>query len=73
MRIHGKTEKIRAKVKKYKTSDAASWADILGYKHYPDDVVRLFVKHSAQKWHVYFRIFDALNDFRNIEVAVDET
>jgi oxaloacetate decarboxylase alpha subunit len=46
--------------------------NILGYKHYPDDVVRKFVAHSADDGMDIFRIFDALNDLRNIEVAVDE-
>ena len=47
--------------------------NILGYRHYPDEVVRLFVRHSLQNGIDILRIFDALNDFRNIEVAVDET
>ena len=47
--------------------------NLLGYKHYPDDVVRLFVKKSVENGIDIIRIFDALNDVRNIEVAVDET
>ncbi|NLA76601.1 MAG: pyruvate carboxylase subunit B [Clostridiales bacterium] len=47
--------------------------NILGYKHYPDDVVRMFVKKSVENGIDVVRIFDALNDIRNIEVAVDET
>lgn len=47
--------------------------NILGYKHYPDDIVRLFVKKSVENGIDIIRIFDALNDVRNIEVAVDET
>ena len=47
--------------------------NILGYRHYPDEVVRLFVKHSIENGIDIIRIFDALNDLRNIEVAVDET
>ncbi len=47
--------------------------NILGYRHYPDEVVRLFVRHSIQNGIDILRIFDALNDFRNIQVAVDET
>jgi len=46
--------------------------NILGYKHYPDDVVRLFVDKAAECGMDIFRIFDALNDFRNIRVAVEE-
>lgn len=47
--------------------------NILGYKHYPDDVVRNFVKMAVAYGMDIIRIFDALNDLRNIEVAMDET
>ena len=47
--------------------------NILGYRHYSDDVVRKFVEHSILNGIDILRIFDALNDLRNIEVAVDET
>jgi oxaloacetate decarboxylase alpha subunit len=47
--------------------------NLLGYKHYPDDVVRRFVAKSVENGMDIIRIFDALNDMRNIEVAVDET
>lgn len=47
--------------------------NLLGYRHYPDDVVRMFVKKSVENGIDIIRIFDALNDLRNIEVAVDET
>ena len=47
--------------------------NLLGYKHYPDDVVRMFVKKSIENGIDIIRIFDALNDLRNIETAVDET
>lgn len=47
--------------------------NILGYKHYPDDVVRKFIKMSVYYGMDILRIFDALNDYRNIEVAMDET
>ena len=47
--------------------------NLLGYKHYPDDVVRLFVRKSVENGIDIIRIFDALNDLRNIETAVDET
>lgn len=65
--------KIKAKVKKTKLQMLLRGQNILGYKHYPDDVVRKFVAHAAQNGMDIFRIFDALNDFRNIETAVDET
>ncbi len=47
--------------------------NLLGYKHYPDDVVRMFVRKSVENGIDIIRIFDALNDFRNIKTAVDET
>lgn len=47
--------------------------NLLGYKHYPDDVVRNFIKLAVYHGIDIIRIFDALNDFRNIEVAMDET
>jgi oxaloacetate decarboxylase alpha subunit len=47
--------------------------NLLGYKHYPDDVVRNFIKFAVYYGIDIIRIFDALNDFRNIEVAMDET
>ncbi|MFV0529066.1 MAG: pyruvate carboxylase subunit B [Lachnospiraceae bacterium] len=64
--------KIKAKVKNTKLQMLLRGQNILGYKHYPDDVVRKFVAHAAQNGMDIFRIFDALNDFRNIEVAVQE-
>ena len=47
--------------------------NLLGYKHYPDDVVRKFVEYSVKNGIDIIRIFDALNDVRNIRVAVEET
>ena len=47
--------------------------NLLGYKHYPDDVVRMFVRKSVENGIDIIRIFDALNDLRNIETAVNET
>src|SRR4030065_1542095 len=43
--------------------------NLVGYRHYPDDVVRKFVERAAKNGVDVFRIFDALNDTRNIEVA----
>lgn len=64
--------KIKAKVKNTKLQMLLRGQNILGYKHYPDDVVRKFVANAATNGIDIFRVFDALNDFRNIEVAVDE-
>ena len=43
--------------------------NILGYKHYADDVVELFVKKSIENGINVIRIFDALNDTRNMKTA----
>ncbi len=45
--------------------------NLLGYRHYPDDVVQAFVQKTASNGIDVFRIFDALNDFRNIRVSVE--
>ncbi len=66
-------EKIRSKVKKTKLQMLLRGQNILGYKHYSDEAVRKFVAQSVESGMDIFRIFDALNDFRNIETAVDET
>jgi len=45
--------------------------NLLGYRHYSDDVVREFVLRSAENGIDVFRVFDALNDIRNLEVAIE--
>ncbi|HIU34987.1 MAG TPA: pyruvate carboxylase subunit B [Candidatus Fimenecus excrementigallinarum] len=65
--------KIREKCPNTKLQMLLRGQNLLGYKHYPDDVVRKFVQKSVQNGIDIIRIFDALNDVRNIAVAVDET
>lgn len=65
--------KIKAKVKNTKLQMLLRGQNLLGYKHYPDDVVRDFIKNAVENGIDIIRIFDALNDFRNIKVAVEET
>ena len=64
--------KIRAKMPNTKLQMLLRGQNILGYKQYPDDVVRKFVEHSVKNGIDIIRIFDALNDVRNLEVAIDE-
>ncbi|QPJ61004.1 MAG: sodium-extruding oxaloacetate decarboxylase subunit alpha [Candidatus Nitronauta litoralis] len=45
--------------------------NLLGYRHYADDIVERFVKQSCDVGIDIFRIFDALNDFRNIRKAME--
>ena len=47
--------------------------NILGYKHYADDVVEEFVRLSIKNGIDIIRIFDALNDVRNLETAIKAT
>jgi len=45
--------------------------NLLGYRHYSDDVVRAFVARAADNGMDVFRIFDALNDVRNLETSIE--
>lgn len=64
--------KIKSIVKNTKLQMLLRGQNLLGYKHYPDDVVRAFIRKAVENGIDIIRIFDALNDLRNIEVAVDE-
>ena len=65
--------KIRAKMPNTKLQMLLRGQNILGYKHYSDDVVRRFVRASVRNGIDIIRIFDALNDVDNLKVAIDET
>ncbi len=45
--------------------------NLLGYRHYSDDVVRAFIKKAAENGIDVFRVFDALNDLRNLRVSIE--
>jgi oxaloacetate decarboxylase alpha subunit len=60
---------IRKRVKKTKLQMLLRGQNLLGYRHYGDDVVREFVKRMIGNGIDIVRIFDALNDLRNTEVA----
>ncbi|PQJ96468.1 sodium-extruding oxaloacetate decarboxylase subunit alpha [Chromatium okenii] len=47
--------------------------NLLGYRHYSDDVVRAFIARAAANGMDVFRIFDALNDLRNLQTAIEAT
>ena len=47
--------------------------NLLGYRHYSDDVVRKFVDRCVENGVNVFRIFDAMNDIRNLKTATDQT
>ena len=65
--------KIRAKMPNTKLQMLLRGQNILGYKHYSDDIVRRFVRASIRNGIDIIRIFDALNDVNNLKVAIEET
>ena len=65
--------KIRAKMPNTKLQMLLRGQNVLGYSHYPDDFVRLFVKKAVENGMDVIRIFDALNDVTNMKVAMEAT
>jgi oxaloacetate decarboxylase alpha subunit len=65
--------KIRAEVKNTKLQMLFRGQNILGYRHYSDDVVEYFVQKSIANGIDIIRIFDALNDPRNLTTAINAT
>jgi oxaloacetate decarboxylase alpha subunit len=64
---------VRKSVKDTKLQMLLRGQNLLGYKHYADDVVSEFVKKAIANGIDIIRIFDALNDVRNLEVALKTT
>ncbi|MBO6109176.1 MAG: oxaloacetate decarboxylase subunit alpha [Eubacterium sp.] len=62
--------KLRDKIKNTKLQMLFRGQNILGYNHYADDVVEYFVQKSVANGIDIIRIFDCLNDIRNLETAV---
>lgn len=65
--------KIKAKLSNTKLQMLLRGQNILGYKNYPDDVLVEFIKRSLGNGIDIIRVFDALNDLRNIEKAIETT
>ncbi len=63
-------KEIRKRVKNTLLQMLLRGQNLVGYKHYPDDIVEKFVEKTASYGLDIFRIFDALNDVRNIVTAV---
>lgn len=61
---------IKSRMKNTKTQMLLRGQNLLGYKNYPDDVVEKFVELSVKNGVDIIRIFDALNDLRNIETSL---
>lgn len=64
---------IRKRAKNTKLQMLLRGQNLLGYRHYSDDVVEMFVKKSIENGIDIIRIFDALNDVRNLKVACEAT
>jgi len=63
---------IRAKTKNTKLQMLLRGQNLVGYRHYADDAVREFVRLAVKNGIDVFRIFDALNDIRNLELSIAE-
>ncbi|MBQ6216771.1 MAG: oxaloacetate decarboxylase subunit alpha [Erysipelotrichaceae bacterium] len=64
---------VRKVCKKSKLQMLFRGQNILGYRHYSDDVVDMFCKKSIENGIDIIRVFDALNDIRNLRQAVEST
>ena len=65
--------KIKSHFKNTKTQMLLRGQNLLGYKNYPDDIVEKFIELSVKNGIDIIRIFDALNDVRNIETSLKAT
>lgn len=64
-------QKLKAALPKTRLQMLVRGQNLLGYRHYSDDVVRAFIAKSAENGIDVFRIFDALNDVRNLTTAIE--
>jgi pyruvate carboxylase subunit B len=63
--------KFKERAKNTKLEMLLRGQNVVGYRHYPDDVVEAFVKKAYDNGIEVFRIFDALNDTRNLRKAIE--
>src|SRR6195952_60872 len=63
--------KLRAALPNTRLQMLLRGQNLLGYRHYADDVVEAFVYKAADNGIDVFRIFDAMNDVRNLRVAIE--
>ena len=62
---------LRAAMPKTRFQMLLRGQNVVGYKNYPDDIVQAFVQRAAANGIDVFRIFDAMNDVRNMKTAID--
>ncbi|MDO8844234.1 sodium-extruding oxaloacetate decarboxylase subunit alpha [Methylicorpusculum sp.] len=65
--------KLRTALPKTRLQMLLRGQNLLGYRHYSDDVVKAFIERAAANGMDVFRIFDALNDVRNLQTAIEVT
>ncbi|HSQ13613.1 MAG TPA: pyruvate carboxylase subunit B, partial [Candidatus Deferrimicrobium sp.] len=63
--------KLRAAMPKTRFQMLLRGQNVVGYKNYPDDIVQAFVRRAAANGIDVFRIFDAMNDVRNMKTAIE--
>ena len=63
--------KLRAAMPKTRFQMLLRGQNVVGYRNYPDDIVEAFVAHAAREGIDVFRIFDAMNDIRNMKTAIE--
>jgi pyruvate carboxylase subunit B len=61
---------IRERVKRPKLMMLLRGQNLVGYRHYPDDLVEKFVEYAYKNGIDIFRVFDALNDVRNMRTSI---
>jgi oxaloacetate decarboxylase alpha subunit len=61
---------LKVRIKKTPLQMLLRGQSLVGYQHYPDDVVEAFVKKSVENGIDIIRVFDALNDIRNLETSI---
>ncbi|MDD2629279.1 MAG: pyruvate carboxylase subunit B [Limnochordia bacterium] len=62
--------KLRERITKTPLQMLLRGQNLLAYRNYPDDVVEAFVRHSVENGIKIVRVFDALNDVRNMELSI---
>ena len=63
--------KLRAAMPKSRFQMLVRGQNVVGYRNYPDDIVQAFIKRAAAGGIDVFRIFDAMNDVRNMKTAIE--
>ncbi len=63
--------KLRAAMPKTRLQMLLRGQNVVGYHNYPDDIVEAFVERAAANGIDVFRVFDAMNDVRNMKTAID--